>query len=134
MSGCPAGICDGDLLCEHAVVVFDESTRHFGPAESSLPFDDPPLDPLAEISLLDRLMVALSARGDRRIGQAISNALLAVSYDLFYVPDELLVTVVERLVFEPEGDGDAESFASRQSRDGVSSATAGLHREAERAE
>ena len=94
---------------------------------SSLPVDDPPCGCACHdgtgdtqfcacdehepsvLSLEDRLLVALAARGEQRIGQLIRNAVPYVAADfatsVFYLSDEALVRAVEEYVFHEDDGG-----------------------------
>ena len=77
------------------------------------------------LSLEDRLLVALAARGNQRIGQFLVNAVGNFDWpeaDLFYLSDEDLVVAVEEEVF---GDDEGLHRAERDehpAHDGASPA------------
>jgi hypothetical protein len=67
------------------------------------PTIQPSREPLAQISLEDRLLVALAARGHWRIGQAICNATGMHAPPLFYISDEDLVLALEGAILPFSG-------------------------------
>ena len=67
------------------------------------------------LSLEDRLLVALAARGDERFGQFIENALVGwrnAGIQFFYISDEQFVEALEYAAF-----GDDESLHGAEARE-----------------